>query len=556
MATLDHMKINLEGIGHALGDRYLRVPLYQRSYAWEEQNVLDLIDDLRNAFTKNEKEYFLGAVVISETEEVISEVVDGQQRLATTTILIAAIRNYFQDHGESDRAADIERDFLLSRDRRSQELRARLTLSSADHDFFLRRILQRETEKIPIRPSHERLLAAAKIAERRVASIAKSVSTPTDHLLRWLDYLEENARIIWVQVPGHANAFVVFETLNDRGLGLSAADLLKNYLFSLAGDRLDEAQDLWTRMLGSLEALADEETVVDYIRHYWSSTSKPSRKRELYFTIKTATTSKQAAIALGAELQAHAHLYAALLNPNHTHWVGVGGTAKEHVATLQLLRMEQNRPLLLAGLRHFSVPEVRKTLRLIVSWSARFLVVGGLGGGTMERHYSDRANEVRSGEITTAEELARAMAGVVPTDAQFRSSFSTVRVSQTWLARYYLRALEKTALGEKEPELIPNPNEEQVNLEHVLPQSPEGNWPDVEPEVARAYYKRLGNLALQRKGDNSLSGNAPFDDKKPYIQKSRYKLTQSIANKDQWGPTQIDERQEELSELAVNTWPI
>jgi hypothetical protein len=225
------------------------------------------------------------------------------------------------------------------------------------------------------------------------------------------------------------------------------------------------------------------------------------------------------------------------------------------MATINLLRMVQIRPLLLAILSGFSPVEVKKILPVMVSWGVRFLISGGLGGGTLERHYSERARDIQSGAITSASGVLDAMKTIVPSDGQFQTAFSTARVSTNYLARYYLRALEKQAKGEPGPELVPNPNEEVVNLEHVLPENPGSGWAHVDDEKAAAYHKRLGNLALLKAKINVEAGNDGFDDKKPRFAESDFKLTSELAQYDAWGPDEIEFRQKALASIAVGTWP-
>ena len=349
----------------------------------------------------------------------------------------------------------------------------------------------------------------------------------------------------------------MFETLNDRGLRLSAADLLKNYLFGQSQDRINEAQHYWIAMTGVLEAVGDEDTLVTYIRHYWSSYNGLTRERELYGKMKGQVTSKQAAIDLSSDLEANASLYTALLNPQHETWTKYGATARQHLHILHILRMVQNRPLLLAILKHFDIHNVKESLRLIVSWSVRFLICGGIGSGGMEQRYSESARRVRNEEIKDVRKLAEFMSDIVPNDAQFAENFVTAQVSKAYLARYYLRALEKEARGEGDPELVPNTNEEQVNLEHVLPQNPSDAWKLIDEEITRAYYSRIGNLALMKSQPNVEIGNASFSEKRPHYAKSEYKLTARIAaDFTDWNVEEISKRQEGLARLAVKTWPI
>ena len=487
------------------------------------------------------------------------EVVDGQQRLATTTIMLAAIRDWFFNQGDQSRSSAIGTSYLVERDLRTQEQKARLQLNEDDHDYFMKKILSEPSDGVrnvkPTKESHLRIERAAQLAEQHVNRIVGLSSAPSNLLIDWIDYFKYNVKVIWVTVPSNANAFTIFETLNDRGLDLAVSDLLKNHLFHLSGDRITEAQQKWVSMFGRLDTVGGETVAVDYIRHLWSSSHGATREKDLYEAIRSGVTSKQAAIDFSADLEDGARRYAAIINADNAQWDTYGDTAREHMRTMNLLRMIQIRPLLLAVLAKFSPDNVKKILPAMVSWGVRFLISGGLGGGTLERYYCDRAKEIMFGEVTSAEALFDAMKSIVPSDPQFQAAFANARVSTNYLARYYLRALEKQAKGEEDPELVPNPNKEVVNLEHILPDNPGPAWSNIDDEIAAAYHKRIGNLTLLQARINVEVGNAGFDEKKPYFASSDYKLTSDLADYDNWGPNEIESRQDELSRLAVNTWP-
>jgi len=105
-----------KGIGSLLKAGRLRVPLNQREYSWEDKQVTDLFQDFQNAIRKKQETYFLGTIVVSKVKKNVPEVVDGQQRLATTSILLAAIRDYFCDKNPMLRDS-IDNDFLFTIDR-------------------------------------------------------------------------------------------------------------------------------------------------------------------------------------------------------------------------------------------------------------------------------------------------------------------------------------------------------------------------------------------------------------------------------------------------------
>jgi hypothetical protein len=550
--------ISREALANALKTNQLSMDNNQRSYAWGKENIIELFQDLQNAIDSNEPEYFLGSIVVTRRERYV---VDGQQRLATTAIFLAAMRDYFLETDDVQRADSIERTYLLDRDFRSQEMVPRLSLSKRDHDFFRRRILsrpgspERNTKPDQNRDSHQRILDAAEQSRDRINQITQpfNPSQRPSKLADWLDYLTNRARVIWISVPDIINAYIVFETLNDRGVELSISDLLKVSLFNLAGNRIQEAESRWDSMLGILESIGGEKLTKTYIRHLWIAMHGPTRERELLSKIKAVTTSKQQAVDLAGELAENAKHYSAILNPKHAFWAT---PASRHlISDLATLGVEQVRPLLLAIINRFSGKEIEISLRNLVAWSVRFLIYGGLGGGTLERHYSLRAQAIWKGKIKKATELADDMMSNLPGDVEFANVFATARVSQAHLARFYLRALELQHVG-GDPCLVPSEDTEIVNLEHVWPERPGTKWGKVAADVAAAYHKRIGNLALLSSRINVAAANNSFDDKKPYLKQSPFKLTSAIARNKKWGPQEIDARQKELGRLAVMTWPL
>lgn len=558
MASLEQIRIDLEGIAHVLADNRVKVPTFQRSYAWEQTHVRDLLRDVADALKAGTNEYFLGSVVVSTEHAGVLEVIDGQQRLATVTVFLAAIRDYLLANQQEDRASSLEADYLLKRDLRTQEPLSRLTLNDIDHDFFQKAILARPgtaARKVtPTRSSHQLLLDARGAAQTHIQAVVTTSKAPVDTLVDYIEYLSSRAKVILVQVPDHANAFTIFETLNDRGIDLAISDLLKNYLFYRAEKRISEVQVSWAAMLGALTAIDTDASVVDYIRHYWSSQNGATRERDLYAAIRKRIASKQNSVDLSHGLETAARFYAAILSPAHELWNDYGSTTRQHVETINLLRMVQVRPLLLAVLEKFSIAEARKAFRLAVAWGVRFLIHGGLGGGVLEDSYCDRAKSIHAGDITTTKQLASAMANVVPSDGAFEAAFANASVSQAYLARYYLRVLENQARGESQPELVPNPNQEEINLEHVLPLKPEKNWPNFDDDSAKAFQRRLGNMALLQQRPNSKLKSESFGKKRSVLAASKYTLTAEIGKGTKWEASTISARQLKLAKLAIAAW--
>jgi uncharacterized protein with ParB-like and HNH nuclease domain len=553
------------GIASLLESREFRVPVYQRSYAWGARNqddqalaVDDFWEDLRTALDNNDPDYFLGSLVLtpSDTGRRLT-IIDGQQRLATTSLFIAALRDIWTERGDADQAEALGK-YLSTFDRRERANVPRLVLNEEDDPFY-RELIIESASPAATRESHERLRAAYELLRERLRADADDHGRrDEERLIAWSDFLDDQALVITVEVPSEADAFVIFETLNDRGMDLTIGDLLKNYLFMRAGDRMETVKTSWIGALAALDVSAENEIFVTFLRHYWSSVHGATRERELYGAIKDTITTKAAAVRYADQIAEAAKDYAALRSPSHEYWKARGftTTTSTNVDILLRLELEQNRPLLLAVMKHFTNSEIRKTLQALVSWSVRGIVVGGIGGGRTERAYADAAVKVRDGGVKSASALLTELSPIVPDDSTFQESFAVARITRPRIARYFLLALERIAAKTPEPEMVPNENEDEVNLEHILPRNAkQQDWPAFDPEQVGRWASRLGNQCLLRKSENGKIGNKPWKDKQSVLAASTLELTKEAAKEGDWTPREIDNRQECLAKKAPATWP-
>jgi hypothetical protein len=553
------------GIGDLLKKGRMEVPPNQRSYAWEERHVETLFQDLNEAVSVGNDDYFLGTIVLVQPEKGIPSISDGQQRIATTTILLCRIRDKLIGLNRAGSASSLDTDFLRNIDRDTEAIVPRLKLNLEDNDFFMRRILLAPTDAeyaqgqnlAPSRSSNERLLKASDVATEFINDMLATVpaASHADYLLRWVKFVEKSAGVAVVTVQDEAAAFRMFETLNDRGLRASQADILKNYFFSRAGDRLSEAWAMWNGITGAIETLDedDNERLVTFIRHLWVTTHGPTKARELAAEIKTEVTSEVKTMAFVADAASGVRDYVALWSSRDPKWAPYKQSVRQSVETLaDHLQVEQIRPLLFAVARHFDPEELEKAFRLFVSWSVRFLIYGGRGG-MLDQQYSLRAQDVGTKKITKARELREAMDKYVPTDIAFEEAFSVARVSRPHLARYYLRALEKSLKADEQPEFVANEDVSEINLEHVLPLNAGAAW-GVNSDEAKAAQRMLGNMVLLKANQNRDIGNKAFAEKKAVYKDSGYFTTQEVAEYEAWGLKEIRDRQAKLAKIAVKTW--
>lgn len=559
--------IGESGIGSVLNRYQLRVPLNQRSYAWEESHVKTLLTDFSNAVASEKSNYFLGTIVLTPSGDGKWEVADGQQRLATTAILIAAIRDHLFNGtpNEKEAAQKYTQNFLLEFDEISGEHVPKLRLNSEDNDFFVKSALLSPDnhEKSKVKKdteSHERIANAMKICQDHVKKIIAQYSKidQAKRLYSWIAFLREGAVVIEIRVPDQFNAYTLFETLNDRGLRASQADILKNYLFGKAQDRLNEVSPKWSSMASVIESVDVDDLLLTYLRHYWISYNGPTIEKELADKIREKVIGRQQAVDMAIELAANSVDYAALFSPlEHTGWGTFEKQTRAYLYVMtRILQIEQIRPLLLSVIRHFEQKEANAAFKLFLAWSVRFLIAGGGGGGVLDRHYGLRAKEITAGEIKTTHEISERMKGIVRTDSEFKEGLLRARVSKSHLARYYLRALELGMAGEPNADLGGILEDTTLyNLEHVIPLKPSTEW-KLQDETIQAYSKRLGNMTLLDPTHNSDFGSDTFKVKRPHYRKSPLLITQNVGKYDEWGPVQIDDRQAFLADRAVKIWAL
>lgn len=558
---------DVSGIGAYLSDHRLAVPEYQRSYSWgiaegetkARDEVLDLWEDLSRAIQASDNEYFLGAVVTIRNELRL-ELIDGQQRLATVSLLYAAMRDVFRSRADDERAHEIEAKFLGEPSFGSREQTQFLTLNAEDNEVFRQLTVVRAGARTvtPTRASHRRLKYTFDFFTKRFTDMTADLGPDewSPPLVAWYEFVRTKAFILEISVPNESRGFVIFETLNDRGLNLSTADLLKNHLFGTAGPRLSEVRSQWLLAVAPFEEDDAASNLDTFLRHFWASRQGVVRVKGLFNDMKRVVDSPQSAVEFAEELAQASRLWAAMFDVSSEVWRGYDAGAIAALDILMKLNVEQCRPLLLAALRRLPRSDVQRLLKLVVNWSVRWLIVGGGSAGTTESLYAETAKKVTAGSIRDVGTIVAAFDPRVPNDTVFQSTFETCLVRNKWQARYYLRTLERAHDGVADPEFVPNLDVTAVNLEHVLPQRPDPGWfTAFTHDQADAMVYRLGNLCLLRSRLNSAIANAVFNVKQPHLAGSQYALTREVGSEPQWTAAEIARRQARLATLAPQAWP-
>ena len=436
------------GLGSVLKQYNLAVPPNQREYAWTDKEVGALFRDLDKEIATKEQSYFLGTLVTIPRALGHLEVVDGQQRLATAAILLAAIRNHLEDI-EGEMAGSIQTDFLYAYNRDTRSYVPKLRLNVDDNDYFIHRLTKPSQSVGSTRPSHELLAAAFSKAECQVKKIVAGLESKdhADALNRWVSFLEHYATVILLRVHNSSNAYRMFETLNDRGLKVSQADLVKNYLFGQAGDRFNEVQQRWAYMRGALESMEEEDSTITFLRHSLTIMYEFVREADVYDLVASSVSGSLEAVRFSGRLEELANTSVAIDNQEHERWNQYGESTRGALGILNFFNISPMRPLLLSIAQKLTEKEADKAFAFCVGLSVRLMVGNRTRTGTVEQGLAIAAHKVFKSEIVAYQGLRAQLMPITPTDGEFLASFSSATVTNRKLVRYYLRSIERISGG-------------------------------------------------------------------------------------------------------------
>ena len=556
-------------------DARFRIPRYQRPYSWGEDDVEELWNDLLQ-----EETLFIGSMIFNyehQRSETYIDVIDGQQRLLSITILEAVLRDVALLYDPE--LSQLIQEFEIALKDRHGNQDFRILCGDTTQPFFGDYI-----QKGGINVRNAKTTTAE---ERRIKT---NYSFFFDKLNQELDLLPSNEQklerlkairskletliVIHVRIDSEEEAYEIFETTNARGVDLSVADLLKNLIFKKirVSDGSDKAKDTWEEMRAAIQATNTELT--RFIRYYWISKHKPCPAKRLFREIKRETTDWQ---GLLDDLHRDANEFSDLYVCNEPDWMAKGIHAETYRSLLAIKRMNYTISYiflvrLFSNLHRLEL-NPRSIVRTIERFTFLYSAVSRQPINKCEKVYSEHARQLNKAvqspdakqrrvdveKVLTA--LRNALIALVPAREVFKESFMSIAYKNTQQARHFVGYILDTvnASMARTNELRVDPNN--VNTEHVLPQSPAQGWGLSTRDVA-PYVNLLGNLTLVDKRINSLAGNNGLPEKLDILDKSELPVTKALVRDIRnsavnWGQAEIEQRQAQLADLAYDSvWRI
>jgi hypothetical protein len=537
------------------------IPPYQRPYAWTVDEASELFDDLYD-FYRNEPDdtYFLGSIVlIKEEGKPLSEVIDGQQRLTTLTILLAAmghlasgsnresLRKYICEPGD-----EIE----------ERESRPRLSLRERDRDFFsehiqgmdLEVLLQLDPAQL-MNDAQKNIFTNAKLLVERVKA---AVDEQADFILKFASFLVQRCFLVVVTTPNQQSAFRVFSVLNSRGLDLLPTDIIKSEVIGKISekDRI-KYTDLWEE----LEDSTGRNGFAELFGHIRMIFAKEKARRALLDEFRThvilATPNPKDLVAKIIEPYAEAYLdakksqYASTAHAdeinNLLRWLNRIDNSDWLPPAIAFLAEKKSDPA-------YVVWFIRKLERL-----AAFLHISGKDVNERIERYAMVLTA-----LETDHSLQDPVAAVDLSDDEKMEMRSVIDGEiYTLSARRRNHLLLRLDSFLSDGGAIYDPS--LLTIEHVLPQTvdSESQWAEQWPDsgIREHWLHRLANLVPLNRKRNSAAQNYDFDKKKQAYFAGRqgvssYVLTTHVLNTPQWTPEAVHTRQEMLLGVLAEKWEL
>ena len=543
-----------------------RVPLFQRDYSWGPDEWDDLWQDLVALFGEEpEPAHYMGYLVLKSADNRAFDIIDGQQRMTTLSLLMLAAVAHLTDLAAPNdpadpqhrRAEQLRNNYIGYLDPVTLVPRSKLTLNRHNDNFYQNYLVP--LESLPQRGlnASEHLLGRAFLWFRD--RIKERCGDDGESVARFVDGAVDKLFFTIITVTDELNAFKVFETLNARGVRLSATDLLKNYLFSVVsrgnthGSEINNLETRWESIVG----LLGSESFPEFLRIFWNSRNKLVRKADLFKTMRSAISDRAEVFQLIRDMDRHARIYAALRQPEDDFWQK---EERESLAELQMFNVRQPLALLLAAFEQFGERDrdgFGRFLRAIAVVSFRYNVICGRQSNEQEVVYNQIACALSAGEIVGAQKAVDKLRPVYPEDEAFRAAFAgkalqTTSARNKKVVRFILSRLE-AQLSEQRFELA----SAKYSIEHVLPENPRDGWDEFDDQQREASTYRLGNMTLLTTADNRELGNSGYDEKRLVYQQSNFAITCGLAEScDTWTMEQVRSRQAGMAKQATGIWQI
>ncbi|WP_187938354.1 DUF262 and DUF1524 domain-containing protein [Helicobacter pylori] len=534
------------------------IPIYQRLYSWEKEQCKQLWDDIIKTGGNDQIEgHFIGSIVFVHDgiytpnhNELL--IIDGQQRLTTITLLFIALRNH-----SSDEVKRKEIESYLINSNKDGDKKFRLILSESDKDTLL--FLIDKNKRKPNEPS-SKIMENFKLFEEWIRKNTDKLETIFKGL--------EKLMIVWIALKkGKDDPQLIFESMNSKGIELTQADLIRNYI--IMETEVEKQEDFYNQYWRAMEEnfkqsekqSKREDLFSKFVRHYLTiKTGKTPNEKRVYEAFKDYQQKEGIEIEdLLKDLQKYCGYFCQIAFKKEA-----DKDLNKALSFLVDLEMDVVYPLLLELYSDYKDGVLSKQdfipiIALTESYICRRSVCGIPSNGLNKFFPSFTKKIDKKQYLKSVEEHFGSLTGnqKFPNDFEFKDSFITKELygrnkTKKKKTKYFLERLEK--LDTEEPV-----DTQKCNIEHIMPQTLTPEWQRDLGENFQAIHEKylhtIGNLTLT--GYNNKYSNKSFQEKRGMengFKQSPLRLNQSLKDLESFGEEEIEKRANDLADFALKIW--
>ena len=543
------MKVDAQGmpIRKLFTDGKYIIPDYQREYDWEEEQIMEFIDDINE---NNNETYFIGHMVFEGKRNGDSfTVIDGQQRITTITIMLCCIRDIFFARNENDLGNGINDKYIFYKDD-DNNIFARLI------NYMPYPVLQARIQNIPELKDNN--ILPHKNGEKKIINAYYKIyelfnNKTTDELKKFRDKILE-LETVSVVAEGVSNACTIFMTLNSTGKDLTTLDLVKSLIFSKYKKipLINEPNDTWKQIIDNIKQNNK------FLNNFYASRYKKVADRKLFkemeYTIKSLNSND---IGEGTkdflqQMLKDSNIFRIIKEPSLSHWTNNEYEIYESIYALtKLFKIQVSNSFLIALIRDYKEKTISKTMCLkVLSVMERFhfinnAVCSNRSSGIDHLYakfsrdlYQESSKQNKHRVINNVcQVLTNRIADISDFNANVDNKLYYTKKDdkQKELVKYVLIKLER----KKNRHSIPIA----TSIEHVYPETPQ-----VMTLRDPSLIKNIGNLVLLEDDINSKIGNKEYKDKKVYVlTNSKINTAKELFNSHlNWNDTEIHQRRSKM----------
>ena len=552
------MNVNRGNIYEILnGVKQFILPIYQRSYSWDIEQCETLWNDIVKMQNENKESHFVGSIVNIAEKAMPTGVqkfmlIDGQQRLTTLSLLMIALRNHLQETECTAKvdASRIDR-AMLKNSGEDGEDEYKLILTGADKDVFIHLVSKNETKLLNV---HSKLLENYNFFKGKIEANVGIIDK----------IYEATGKLSLVNITlerGSDDAQAIFESLNSTGKGLTASDLVRNYVLMGLEPKQQNTiyESLWEPMEGLFEYDNKSFQQDRFLRDYLTmKLGRIPRQNMVYEEFKrfASNSTYEEVEQLCTDIKKHALYYTNIIYKRSSN-----DTLRHLYEEIDDLRMEVSFPFLM-HIHHshsnqkITESELIEIIRLCVNYVFRRSICG-IPTNSLNKTFATFKNQIREDDYLNSVKAAFVLLDSYkefPTEEKFKEAFVARDLYHTRTLSYILKSIED--FGNKAPIQIEN-----YTIEHIMPQNPNlskewraelgDNW----KEIHKAKLHTIGNLTLT--AYNTEMSDKPFGDKmemKGGFKESALRLNSYVVKQENWALAQIEERANLLASEAIKIW--